>query len=390
MGYLSNIKKLYLFRLFQALILAYVIERLFWHARGMTVQMVVYCEIIFAATVILCEIPSGILADKFGRKRMLVLDGMLSVLEIGILLFATNFWMFGLAVFLSGIGKALSSGSENALLYDSLLAENREGDFEKILGRLSAVDFGGALFAALSGGVLADFFKMEYNYIVSLFSMLIAFFIALTLKEPPLVTKPEGEWINIWQHTKRAVSVFKPKPMVFLYCMTGAVLGACLIYLDEFWQLIMQGIGVPIFLFGVVSASIFLFRLPGNLFAYKLKERFSYRKVLIVILAVNIAGYAAIFFTRSFFCLIPMICVFFTAGITEPLITGYLHHRTDSNVRATVESFFSLGLRLISVLVGLVFGYIGTKHSIFSGFAFISLVCLAYVFPYGYFLRKHK
>jgi hypothetical protein len=47
---------------------AYVIERLFWEQKGMTIQMVVYTEILFAITIALLEVPTGIIADKWGRK----------------------------------------------------------------------------------------------------------------------------------------------------------------------------------------------------------------------------------------------------------------------------------------------------------------------------------
>ncbi len=379
MGYLCNIKKLYMIRLFQSFIPAYVIERLFWQARGMNVQMVVYCEIIYSVTAVLFEIPSGILADRIGRKRLLVLDGLISAIEFILLLCADSFWMFGAAVFLSGIGKAFSSGSENALLYDSLLASGRQKDFEKLLGRISAVDFMGSLAAALSGSVLANYFELEFNYIISFFSMLAAFLVTLLLKEPPMVTKPESELTGFQTYAAQAVSIFRRTPLLLLYCITGAVLGACLNYLDEFWQLILEDIGIPVIFFGVVSSIVFVLRIPGNLLAYKLKDRFRYKDILNLILIISAAGYAAIFMTRNVLCLIPMLLVSLSSGITEPLIMGYVHHHTESHIRATVESFYSLGLRVITILAGLIFGYISTEFSIFPGFGALGLLCLAYI-----------
>ncbi len=379
MGYLSNIKKQYCINFFQSLIPAYVIERLFWQERGMDVQMVVYCEIIYAFTVVLLEIPSGILADYFGRKRLLVIDGALSAIEMILLLFANSFWMFAFALILSGIGKAFSSGSNNALLYDSLLIENKQSDFEKILGRLTAIDFTGSVIAALSGGVLANYFGFEFNYFISFLSMVLAFLFSISLKEPPMVTKPESELTGVMQYTKQAVLLFKMKPLVLIYCLSGAVLGACLIYLDEFWQLVLEDIGIPVLFFGIVSALQLSFRIPGNLFAYKLKEKFGYKTILTAIIVINAIGYFVVFCTRNVLCLIPMVIISMVAGITEPLITGYLHHQTESHIRATVESFSSLGLRFISMLVGLLFGFVSAWFSIFAGFAVLSIICTGYL-----------
>ena len=378
-SYLSNVRKQYLINLFHSLIPAYVIERLFWQERGAGVQEVVWCEIIYSLTVTLLEIPSGILADRFGRRRMLLLCGVLDVAEFAILLFAREFWTFGLAVFLAGVGRALCSGSENALLYDSLLAEGRQGDFEKLLGRLTAIDMAGSIAAALSGGLLANWLGYEFNYIVSACSMCAAFLVILTLREPLMATKPEGELTGGPQYAKQALALFRAEPLLLLYCLTGTVLGACINYLDEFWQLLMEGVGVPVLFFGAVSAGVLLCRIPGNLLAYRLKERFSYRAVLTAILAVNVLGYVAVFLTRNVLCLVPMAVVSLAAGIVDPLVGGYLHHQAESGVRATTESFVSLALRFFSMPVGLVFGYVSARHTIFAGFLPLGVICLAWL-----------
>jgi MFS family permease len=163
MNYKLNIWKLYAIRFFYNLIPAYVIERLFWEQRGMTIQMVVYTEIIFAVTVVLLEVPTGIIADKWGRKQMIVLSTLLECFMFLILVFATEFWHFAAAIFLAGIARSASSGSENAMLYDSLLQNGQEQAFEKYLGRLNVCDFTAAIIAALCGSLLASRYGFELN-----------------------------------------------------------------------------------------------------------------------------------------------------------------------------------------------------------------------------------
>ena len=386
MGYLHNVRKQLWVTFFHALIPAYVIERLFWQQRGISVQMVVYCEIIYAVTVTLLEIPSGVLADKFGRKKLICMSAALTVAELAVILFAHRFRQFAFAVFLAGIGKAFFSGSENALLYDSLKAAGRQAGFEKLLGRILAVDFTGSVLAALSGGVLAGAFGFDLNYIVSIVSTGVAFGITLFLKEPPAASPPEPA--GVLRHTKQAFGVYRAQPLVLLYCLTGIVLGACFIYLDEFWQILAEAIGIPVLFFGVISAVSLGIRVPGNLLAHKLKGKISYHRLLTSLLLVNIAGYLAVFVLRNAWCLIPVFLVSLTAGITDPLILGYLHHHTESRVRATAESVFSLGLRVMSIGVGLLFGYISTRFSIFAGFLLLGCVgCVYFVF---YLARQRR
>lgn len=389
MGYLSNVKKQYLISFFHALIPAYVIERLFWQERGMDVQMVVYCEMIYALAVTVCEIPSGILADRLGRKKLLCLYYVFAAVELILLMFAYDFWQFALALFLSGVGEALASGSENALLYDSLASAGQQDTFEKRLGRISAIDFTGSLIAALSGGFLANFFRLELNYMLSIASTSAAFLLALTLKEPPRPKLPERRSAGIRQTAAQALLVFRAQPLVLIYCLTGAVLGACMIYLDEFWQLLLEHTGVPVCLFGPVSALEMLAAIPGNLFAHRLKEKLPYKKLFACSILIHAGCFFALAVTRSALCILPMLLASFTAGVTEPLVFGYLHHHTESAMRATSESFFSLGLRLISAAVGLLFGFVSTAHSIFAGFLLLGAVCLGGLIPFQILGRRY-
>ena len=377
MKYFTNVKKQYLMTFFYALIFAYVIERLFWQERGMNVQMVVYAEVIYGVTVTLCEIPSGVLADMFGRKKLLVADSFFGAGELLIILFAQEFWHFAVAVIVAGIGGALSSGAGNAMTYDSLLAAGRENEFEKHRGRLNAISFAGYVIAALSGSVLASVFSFEFNYILSIISVGIVFVISLTLREPPRSQAEKGT--TIIQYVREGLTVFKFKPLVLRYCLTGAVLGACITYLHEFWQILMESVGVPVIFFGIISAVGLTLMVPGSLLAYRLRKKLGYKRLFNAILVFSVLGYTAICFIRSPLVLIPMFVIYLVSGLTEPLVDGFLHKNTESSIRATTESFSSLILRVTSILVGLPFGYISMRYSIFAGFLLPGIVCLVYL-----------
>ncbi len=371
---MSNVWKLYAIRFFHNLIPAYVIERLFWEQRGMTVQMVVYTEIIYAMTIVLLEVPTGIIADRWSRKRMMVLSALLSCCEILILVFATEFWHFAAAVFLAGIGESASSGSENALLYDSLALKGRQSSFEKHLGRLNSWDFTAAIIAALSGSLLAGRFDFELNYWISLVSMLTSLAISLTLMEPENAEKEEDP-IPIHGYVKDSLLFFKKNPVVCLVLLSGMVTGAALNFVDEFWQLYVHRIGIPVTYFGLVSAGFMVLRLPGNLFAYALIKVFRYRTLLAGITAVFCVGLMYISLVKGLTSLVVIFILFLFSGAIEPIVSGYLHHRIDSNMRATIDSFQSLGLRAMVTLAGLGFGWFSSRLDVFGGYGFLAVAC---------------
>jgi MFS family permease len=369
----QNVNKLYVIIFFHNLIPAYVIERLFWEQRGMTVLMVVLCEIIYAVSIVIFEIPTGVFADKFGRKPLLVFGAVLSTFEFIILLFAYDFWTFALVVFLAGVSSACTSGAWNSLLYDSLVVVNKQAAFEKIVGRMNSLDFIGALVAALSGSVLANHYEFELNYILSATSMFLALFFTLFLKEPPRkrVDEKKTKQEPFLIYVRTALTFYKTNPILVSIIINAMAIGACITYLDEFWQLYLDEIGFTVMFFGVFSACIQLARIPGNLLAAYLLSYFKAERIILFILGTTSVGFIMTAIFPGAFGLFLIIFIFLGSGVIDPVVTGYLHHQTSSNIRATVESIQSLIESVITFAVGIGFGIIATNISVISGFIFL-------------------
>jgi MFS family permease len=376
---MNNIRKLYAIRFFRSFIPAYVIERLFWEQRGMTIPMVVSTEIIFAVTIVLLEVPTGIIADKWSRKNMMVASVFLGCCEFLLLVFATKFWHFAVVVLLAGINHSASSGSENSLIYDSLLRSGKEQSFEKHLGRLNVFDFTSAILAALCGSFLASRFGLVLNYWISFASVLVSLFLSFMLAEPAVQSSDdESEPIEIRAYMRASIRFFLVNPGVCLVVLSGMVTGTALGFVDEFWQLYANRLNIPIVYFGLLSAAFLFLRLPGNMLAHALKRRFRHRTLLLSATAVFAAGffYVSVIKDYSGVAALFLICLF--SGVVEPIASGYLHHRTESSMRATIDSFQSLGLNAVHIVTGLGFGYFSSRFDIFGGYGFIAVICSAF------------
>ncbi|MCD9024730.1 MFS transporter [Cohnella silvisoli] len=383
---MDNIWKLYAIRFFHSLVPAYVIERLFWEQRGMTIQMVVYTEIIYAITIVLLEVPTGIIADNWSRKKMMVLSAVLWCYMFLILLFATEFWHFSAAIFLAGIARSATSGSENALLYDSLRLSGKEQFFEKVLGRLNVFDFASAIIAALCGSLLASRFDFELNYWISLVSMLVSLCLSLMLVEPSVKSNTD-EPIEIKEYIRASLLFFRKNRGVSLLLLSGMVTGASLSFIYEFWQLYLERLDIPVVYFGLFSAAFMLLGLPGNMLAHAMKGWFSYRTLLSGVTAVIAAGFIYISLVKDYTGLAAIFLIGLFAGVIEPITTGYLHHRIDSSMRATMDSFQSLGENAVLMIIGLGFGFFSSRFDIFGGYGFIAFICSVF-FVYFVFASK--
>lgn len=100
-------------------------------ARGYSLVEIGFAETVFHLASILFEIPSGILADLYGRKRMLLVSSAARMMGNFVMIFSRNFSIICLSMVFNAMSYNFSSGSGDALAYDSLKSARRESYFEK-------------------------------------------------------------------------------------------------------------------------------------------------------------------------------------------------------------------------------------------------------------------
>lgn len=159
---------------------------------GMNLMQIGLLEGIYHATSIVCEIPSGALADLVGRKKSMMLGRICVTISCIIMLFTRNFWWFAISFLLQALGNNFNSGSEEALVYDSMICLGEEKDYIRINGRINTVIEVSQAIATVAGGVLA-----EYSYFVCYAACtvisLLAFVPVVFMKEPPVLKDGEKE-----------------------------------------------------------------------------------------------------------------------------------------------------------------------------------------------------
>lgn len=86
----------------------------------------------FMIAVNLFEVPSSLIADKFSRKKVIMMAIIIIILCNTPLLLSQAHWVFILHMVLAGVGVALFSGTVEALVYDELKAINKEQHYKKV------------------------------------------------------------------------------------------------------------------------------------------------------------------------------------------------------------------------------------------------------------------
>ena len=124
---------------------------------GLHLAQIGLLEGIYHATSIVCEIPSGASADLWGRKRCMVLSNLCIAVSCVIMLFSKSFGWFAVSFAVQALGNNLNSGSEEALVYDSMKCLGQEEHYMGVYGRLNVLIEVAQGLATVAGGVLAEF-----------------------------------------------------------------------------------------------------------------------------------------------------------------------------------------------------------------------------------------
>ena len=159
---LTNIRMFLAFRVLFNARFYYPVFTVLFLDYGLTLEQFALLNTVWAVTIVLAEVPSGALADVFGRKRLLVATALLMVVEMALLAFVplgdgrVIFLVFLANRVLSGLAEALASGADEALAYDTLVAHDLAHQWPRVLDWQMRVQNGGFIVAMTLGAAVYD------------------------------------------------------------------------------------------------------------------------------------------------------------------------------------------------------------------------------------------
>src|SRR3989339_587466 len=160
---------------------------LYQQMRGLDLLQVSSIWSIIVGTIVLAEVPTGILADKIGRKWSVSIALLLQAIGEFWYFFATGYLSFVLIAVLAGIGYAFLSGANEALLYDSLTGKNKAKQMAKVSGFIGSAYHLAFFLAPIAGGLIVSplvLSKFLLAILLTAVSVTLAFLFSLTIQEP--------------------------------------------------------------------------------------------------------------------------------------------------------------------------------------------------------------
>lgn len=190
-----NIPLDYIFTFLKNLDMSTSVWVLYLAFKGMNLWQIGILEGVYHITSMICEIPSGAAADLLGRRRTVVWGRLCTAVSCLLMLLSGKFRGFALSFVIQALGNNLNSGSEEALVYDSMKQCGREPEYLKVNGRINLLIEISQSIATVAGGILAER-SYVWCYGASVIISLLALLPAVLMKEPDIAREeknPQGE-----------------------------------------------------------------------------------------------------------------------------------------------------------------------------------------------------
>lgn len=354
----QNIKTIYLLGFFNSFMVVTPIYVPLLQGHGLSMSQVLQTQALFALTIAMFEVPSGYIADTWGRRRAILAGSAFFAVGFLCLWQAETFVDFLLYEIILGIGYSLISGADLALLYDTevYLKEHKlpgGATASKSLSRLISVEAAASGIAGIVASILL-LWSIETVVAAQAIIAILPLCLAFLLVEVP---RPRVEM----HHSNNARSIVElllfGKPVVLWTALAIAVFGLLAVYVFWIYQKYWEYRGIPTAWYGYIWAAFALTVSVAARFASTLEQRLGTRGVLCLTGALPLIGLAGMALGPGWVGVAFGFALQVSRGLSMSLFYEALNRRVPGHFRATVNSLVSFGIRVVFIGSGPLLGY---------------------------------
>lgn len=373
--YYKNIYINYAFTFLKNLNLTQGIWMLYLASKGLSLFEIGTLEGVFHVTSLIMETPTGAVADIFGRKASRLVGVMLAIMSSALMIISDSYLMFALCFVIMALSYNFESGANEALVYDSLLMDNKESTYMKIAGRTEVIYQTTSIVALVLGGIVGNI-QYTYVYYIAILLNIFALLTGLLFKEPrhsgshdkpKLLTALKMQYVDSFRTVRH-------NHRLFYLTVFSALLSASVTLSFYYLQIAWQQNGLSTFTIGVYLAVSAAAAAIGAVFADRIEKRFGESLILRFtpfLIALSIIGMVFIKTALLPFCIMSVI-----ETVIYVATRDYINQTISSQQRATILSFESVIFSLVMILIFPVFGLISDHIGIRYTFVLLGALML--------------
>ncbi len=390
-GFLKNL------RFFDAFLLLFFLEN------GITFSQIGILYAVREIVINLAEIPSGIIADTYGRKNALVAAMGIYILSFFVFYFSSDFWLLFVAMLLYGVGEAFRSGTHKGMIMDYLRLHNWGDQKVAYYGHTRSWSQNGSALSALIAGIMV-LYSGSYRvvYLFSVVPYMLNFVNILTYpdelnfsssgkKRPP--ARPPGV---VFKYFLRALKIRKVFQIINSTALHTAFLKAVKDYIQP--VMIQVALLVPLMMamdekrksgliIGVLYFGIYLLTAYASRSAAKLKAVNLQNVDWLTLMAGLVAGLVCgllVHLDWWTLSLVAFVLIYLVENLRKPILTGNLADEVPNEILTSVLSAQSFYRTVITAGLAIVIGFIADGWGLGIALLSISGILLLFVALIGF------
>ena len=366
----GNIPKLYIANLLTGLVFWYSVEKLFMYRIGISPFGVSVNAVLLVIVTSLFDVPFGVLADRWNRKYTLAL-GICSLGLSSLILGASHgLSMYLIGTIFYGLYICLTSGTFQAITYDSLQEAGKANLYAKHQGGSYGLFMVGIALASPIGGFLAHSFNYPSTYYLSAAVCVLNLGVILSMHEPKFHKAADGtRFLHHIRHTTHLL--LSTKTLLYLSSLL-LVVGMLRSSLNEYAGLYFIAIGFGAIGSGWANGGKWLFGSIGQFISGK------FVRFLLVAIAVFFLAFVVMSSWRTPLGLIFFYLCTFTHGVIQNETQAMLQTNLSSELRATALSLVNFGTSSLMIPLGLGFGWLAEHANVFVAYQLFAFMGLLY------------
>ncbi len=378
-----NIKKqlrnLYLYEIISGFQIVDAVWVLFLLQRGFSLAQVGVAEGFFHVVSMCCEIPSGMLSDMMGRRKTLILSGIISAAGSFCMIATDCFWVILIAMGLNAFSYNLVSGTREALTYDSLLEGGQEERYLTVSSTQENIYLG--IFAMTNLlSVVTVALGYRKAYFISIVQGILSSFVAMRLSEVNVGRENKKEKLTcadirreLILYTGQSLEFLKNNPSVCRRMMFGGIVAAGCYVVNMMMQEHLVSCGLKAGWIGIPLLCISLFSMAGAALAGKI-EPVQLKKLMFM---GSLASGVFIAVSSSQAIVVSVFAAGMAHGAEEVLMLRVESENQrvfSSEIRATMVSVSSMMYSIFMVILSPLTGWAVEKWSIETAFAGLGIL----------------
>ncbi len=336
---------------------------------------------IFSITMLsaaLWEVPTGVLSDRVGRKRTVMYGAVASTAALVFYAIGGTFAALAVGGILEGLSRALYSGNNDALLYDTLAETHHEAQFADYAGRTRSMFQAAAAVAGITGGLLA---AISYPLVMwlSVIPQALSIVVSLSFYEPP---QKEAIEQNPFAHLRDSFRLVWSNPRLCLLTLAGALSGSVGEASYQFRSAFIETLW-PVWAIGLARTIAHTLGAIGFYFAGPIIRRFGEYRLLVggITLSETVNFLSLLFPTILSPLFMSANSIFY--GINSTAANTLMQHEFTSAQRATMGSITSFATSLLFAIAAPLLGAMADAWGPRTALMITSAASVTWIYVYA-------